>query len=177
MLLKIILLLLFLAIIKQLIHAYTKAERHHYKQKYRPKDPADNMNYNNVKPTRATIAGKRYYFSSNAEYLYALQLQRQLESGKITGWGYEQTLFAFYQKPYRKEWKPDGVTTVIYPSGGMAVPDTAKVKAYLPDFSVAYPCGKVEYIEVKGRLTQRAKTALENMQKFYPKVELKVIFV
>ena len=178
MFLKIILLLVALAIIKQVVLAYTKAERRRYaRKKYRPKDPTDTMKYDNVKPTTATIAGKTYHFSSAAEYHYALHLQKRLQHGEITGWSYEETLFAFYPKPYRKEWKPDGVSVVMYPKYGLSVPDAAKVKAYLPDFCVAYPCGKVEYIEIKGRITQRAKTALQNMQTFYPNVLLKVLYV
>lgn len=177
MLLKVLLLLISLAIIKQLVFLYTRTERNRYARKYRPKDPTDTMRYDNVKPTLATIAGKRYSFSSAAEYRFALQLQYRLEMGEIAAWSYEETLFAFYPKPYRKEWKPDGVNTVIYPAGGMSVPDSAVVRAYLPDFRIEYPCGKVEYIEVKGRLTQRAKTALDNMKKFYPKVKLNVVFV
>lgn len=178
MVLKIVLLLVALAIIKQIVFAYTKAERRRYPPKYRPKDPTDSMNYDNVKPVTATIAGKFYAFSSTAEYRYALSLQKQLENGEIVRWTYEETLFAFfYQKPFGKEWKPDGVNRVIYPSGGMGVSDRVQVKAYLPDFCITHLNGKEEYVEVKGRLTQRAKQALKNMEIYHPKVKLTVKYV
>lgn len=176
MLLKIVLLLVALAIVKQIVFSYTKAERRRYTQKYRPKDPTDTMNYDNVKPITAAIAGKSYAFSSTAEYRYAIHLQKMLEKGEIYCWTYEETMFAFYQKPFGKEWKPDGVHRVIYPSGGMGVSDRALVRAYIPDFCITYNNKAEEYVEVKGRLTQRAKQALENMKIYHPKAMVTVLF-
>ena len=178
MLLKILFLIIALAIIKQVVFAYTRAERRRYKPKYRPKDPTDTMNYQHVKPVTATIGGKTYTFSSKAEYRYALSLQDQIKKGIIAAWSYEDTLFAFYPHTYNKApWKPDGVSVVMHPKGGMSVPDTAKVKAYLPDFCIAHTDGSIEYVEIKGRMTPRAQTALQNMKKFYPSVNLTVLYV
>lgn len=177
MLIKVILLLIALAFIKAMVYRYTLSQRRKYLRKKRPKDPTDTMNYDKVMPRIATIACKFYAFSSTAEYKYALSLQKQLENGEIAGWAYEETLFAFYPKPSRNEWKPDGVIRVVYPTNWLSVSASAKVKAYLPDFCITHINGKEEYVEIKGRFTARAKQALENMKVYHPKVKLTVKFV
>ena len=171
MLLKPLLLILFLIVLKECIYAIT---RHQRKPKYRPINPADKMDYSKVNPISATVGGKYYHFSSTAEYRYALHLEKQKQEGKIADWSYEETLFAFFSKPLRTTFKPDGVKEVKHPANGMTVARNSTVKAYLPDFCVIYPDKSEEYIEIKGRWTQRAKTAVENMKQFYPKVKLTV---
>ena len=55
MFLKLLFLLVFLALLRKCIKSYT---RKHYKPKYRPINPSDNMDYSKVKPIEATVGGK-----------------------------------------------------------------------------------------------------------------------
>ena len=174
MLLKPLLLILFFIVLKECIYAITRRQR---KPKHRPINPSDKMDYSKVNPISAAIGGKYYHFSSTAEYRFALHLEKQKQEGKIKDWSYEETLFTFFARPLRGNFKPDGVKQVRHPNNGMSVGRTAAVKAYLPDFCITYPDKSEEYIEIKGRWTQRAKTAVENMRKFYPKVKLTIKYV
>lgn len=176
---KFLLLLLFFALLKESYYFIARSLRKRTTvKKYRPSNREDKMDYSKIIPVDAIINGKAYSFSSSAEYRYALTLQRLVEIGEITAWSYEETLFAFYpKKATGKEFKPDGVKRVLYPASGLSVSDKNRVKAYLPDFCIINNDGSEEYVEVKGRWTQRAKTAVKNMKMFFPKIKLTVKYV
>lgn len=174
--LKFLLLLLFVVLLKEALYAVTSRMKSKA-PKYRPPNSEDTMDYSKVRPVSAVISGKRYHFSSTAEYRYALYLETQKQEGKIAGWSYEETLFAFFQKPVRGSFNPAGITMVVYPSNGLSVAPYSKVKAYLPDFCITHLNGRTEYIEIKGRWTKRAETAVNNMKAFHPNVALSVKYV
>ncbi len=174
MFLKLLFLLVFLALLRKCIKSYT---RKHYKPKYRPINPSDNMDYSKVKPIEATVGGKFCQFSSSAEYKYALLLESKKQKGEIADWCYEETLFTFFSKPPNGTWQPEGIKRVVYPKQAESYGKTRGiVKAYIPDFRITYPDKSEEYVEIKGRWTQRAMTAIENMKKYHKEVKLTVIY-
>jgi len=133
------------------------------------------MDYSKVNPIKTTVGGKSCHFSSRAEYRYALFLEKEKLSGTIAEWSYEETMFAFFPKP-SGNWQPDGVKQVIYPPNHLNAPIKNKVKGYIPDFCILHNDNTQEYIEIKGRWTQRAKTAVENMKIYHSKVKLTVLY-
>lgn len=93
-----------------------------------------------------SVNGKEFYFRSKWEANYALYLDFLKKQGTIKGWRYEPKIFEF--------------------------PVQHGTTRYLPDFEVTNPDGSVEYHEVKGYLTGKAKVQLNRMKKFYPQVKL-----
>ncbi len=173
MVLKILFLLLFFVMLRKCIKSYT---RKHYKPKYRPINKEDKMDYSKVKPIEATVGGKHCQFSSSAEYKYALHLESKKQKGEIADWCYEETLFAFFSKPVYGTWQPEGIKRVVYPKANVNSNPNNIVKAYIPDFHITYPDKSEEYIEIKGRWTQRAMTAIEKMKKYHKDVKLTVLY-
>lgn len=174
MLLKVLFLLLFLVILRSFIKSYT---RKHYKPKYRPINKDDDMDYSKVIAIDATIGGKYCQFSSKAEYKYALLLESKKLQGEIVDWSYEEILFAFFNRPANGIWQPKGIKRVIYPKPGVCnVKTMGIVKAYIPDFHIIYPDKSEEYVEIKGRWTQRAMTAVDNMKRYHKEVKLTVLY-
>ena len=106
-----------------------------------------------LRPTNAK-GGKRkdlgQFFRSAWEANYARYLNFLVASGEVIRWEYECKTFKF-EKISRG------------------------VMSYTPDFRVEFPDGRVEWHEVKGWLTQRGKTALNRMRKYYPEEVLLVI--
>lgn len=95
------------------------------------------------------INGREFYFRSKAEANYALYLDFLKSQNQIKGWLYEVKWFEFPVK--------HGATR------------------YLPDFQITNNDGSIEYHEVKGYITSRAKTQLKRMAKYYPQVKLILI--
>ncbi len=110
--------------------------------------PKGKIDYSNVKPVKALVGGKLYFFRSKWERDFALLLQWFLGAGWIKSWRYEPKRFHF------------------------PVPKRNKSRAYVPDFEVTLNNGKVLYYEVKGRMHPLSGAHLENMERFYPKVLL-----
>jgi len=92
--------------------------------------------------------GRRFYFKS----LWELNIARYLEwlrlRGDIEDWQYEPDTFWF---PVKR-----GTTN------------------YKPDFRVVENTGAWFYIEVKGYMNARSKTALQRMKKHHPTVDLRL---
>lgn len=90
------------------------------------------------------------YVRSSWEANYARYLNLLQKLGEIAKWEYESDRFEF-----------------------------AKIKrgtrSYLPDFKVWTKDGKIEYHEVKGWMTQKGRTALKRMAKYYPDVTVILI--
>lgn len=95
------------------------------------------------------VGDREYYFRSKWEANYALYLEFLKKNGEIKDWKYEVRFFDFPVK--------HGTTR------------------YLPDFEVTENNGKVEYHEVKGHYTSKAKTQLRRMKQYYPDVVVKII--
>lgn len=95
------------------------------------------------------INGLTYYFRSSWEVLYARYLEFLLGSENIKKWEYEPKTFWF---------------------------DNIKrgVRSYLPDFRITNNDGSIEYHEVKGWMTDKSKTKIKRMAKYYPNIVLVV---
>jgi len=96
------------------------------------------------------IDGKRMYLKSNWEKRYCLYLSFMKKHGHILDYEYEPTTFWF-----------DGIRR--------------GTNNYLPDFSVTFPSGKIEYFEVKGYETSKDRTKYKRMAKYHPNVILRII--
>jgi len=96
------------------------------------------------------IAGRKYYFRSGWEVVYARYLEWLKDNGKIEKWEYEPKTFWF------KEIKRG-------------------VRSYTPDFKIYNWTGTIEYHEVKGYMDNKSKTKVKRMAKYYPSVFLKVV--
>lgn len=83
------------------------------------------------------------YFRSAWEANYARVLNLLKQGGEIKSWEYEPKRFYF-----------DGIRR--------------GTNSYLPDFFIEWANGKVEWHEVKGHMTQKSRTALKRMAKYYP---------
>lgn len=98
----------------------------------------------------AVIGGKKNFYRSRWEYRYALYLEFMKKHGHIKDWEHEPKTFWF-----------DGVRR--------------GTNSYLPDFSVTFPSGNIEYFEVKGYETAKDRTKYKRMAKYHPDVVLRVI--
>ncbi len=86
---------------------------------------------------------------SGWEANYARYLNLRKKTGDIKDWEYEVDEFEF--------------------------PVKRGTRFYLPDFKVTLNDGSVEYHEVKGFMTQKARTALKRMKKYHPEVNVQLI--
>jgi len=107
------------------------------------------MSWENIERGHYLVGDKEYYFRSKWEYHYALYLEWLKSQKQITDWKYEVEIFEFPIK--------HGTTR------------------YLPDFQVTENDGRIEYHEVKGYLTSKAKTQLKRMAKYHPQVKVHII--
>ena len=89
------------------------------------------------------------YVRSTWEANYARYLRWLQGQEQIAGWQYEAKTFEF---PVRRG-----------------------TRFYTPDFVVTRMDGCVEYHEVKGYMTQQARTALKRMERHYPEAKLIII--
>lgn len=96
------------------------------------------------------IDGKRMYLKSNWERRYCLYLSFMKKHGHILDYEYEPKTF-WFEKVRRG------------------------VVSYLPDFSVTFPSGNVEYFEVKGYESAKDRTKYKRMAKYHPNVILRVV--
>lgn len=96
------------------------------------------------------VGGRRIFFRSRWEANYARFLEHLKTSGEVSKWEHEPETFWF-----------NGVKR-----GAVS---------YLPDFKVVFPCGRIEYHEVKGWMDARSKTKIRRMAKYHPNVALKVM--
>lgn len=90
------------------------------------------------------------YFRSRWEANWARYLNWLISIGEIASWSFEPDTFEF--KKIKKG-----------------------TKFYTPDFKVTNKDGSIEYHEIKGWLTQKGKTQLKRMAKYYP--EIKIVLV
>ena len=98
------------------------------------------------KGTRSDIG---IYVRSSWEANYARYLNFLQTHGEIVSWLYEKETFEF---PVKKG-----------------------TRFYTPDFKVTNKRGEIEYHEVKGYMTQKGKTALTRMAKYYPHIKIVLI--
>lgn len=97
----------------------------------------------------ATIGGKRCFFRSSWELLYARYLEFLKMKGEIIEWEYEPDTFWFEQ--IRRG-----------------------VRSYKPDFKVTTRT-RSEYHEVKGWMDPKSKTKIDRMARYYPEIKLIVV--
>lgn len=95
------------------------------------------------------INGKRFYFRSGWEVVYARYLEWLVQKKEITKWQYEEDTFWF---------------------------DKIKrgVRSYTPDFKV-FSGDKFEYHEVKGYMDSKSKTKMNRMRIYHPEVKMVLI--
>ncbi len=93
------------------------------------------------------IGGKRCYFRSSWELLYARYLQFLKQKKDIKDWQYEPTTFWF--------------KSIL-----------RGTRSYKPDFLVIENDGRNVYHEVKGWMDDKSKTKLKRMAKYHPEVHL-----
>lgn len=96
------------------------------------------------------IDGKRMYLKSLWEKRYCLYLSFMKKHGHIVDYEYEPKTFWF-----------DGIRR--------------GTNNYLPDFSVTFPSGNIEYFEVKGYETDKDRTKYKRMAKYHPNIVLRII--
>lgn len=96
------------------------------------------------------VDGRRIYFRSSWEHLYALYLDWLKEQRIILQWEYEPKTFWF------EEIKRG-------------------VRSYKPDFRVLRPDGSHFWVEVKGYMDQRSKTKLKRFKRYFPAEKIMVI--
>lgn len=106
--------------------------------------------FRNIKRGYFNINGIEMFFRSKWEANYALYLDFLIKDRKIKTWGYEKERFIFH----------------AIKSGATS---------YCPDFRIINIDDSLEYHEVKGWLTPRAKTQINRMRIYYPKIKLNLI--
>jgi hypothetical protein len=117
--------------------------------KVRSQMPVTNA-YSRCKHGYYDVDGKKMFFRSSWEAMYANYLAQLLKMKIIAAWDYESTTFWF--ESIRRG-----------------------VRSYTPDFRIAWQDGTVEYHEVKGWMDDKSKTKIKRMAKYYPMVKLIVI--
>ncbi len=109
------------------------------------------MKYGN-EPRYVMIDGIEYHFKSKFEYRYAQYLEILREQGHYTGWDYEPDVFTFED-------------------------EVRGAKIYTPDFRIVTDKGNIEYHETKGKLSGGDVTKFKRMAKYYPKVDITLVFM
>lgn len=89
------------------------------------------------------------WVKSSWEYNYAAYLDWLVSLGEIQDWEYEPDEFQY--------------------------PNVRGTRFYKPDFKIYNNDGTIEYHEVKGHWTQKAKTQVRRFGKYYPEFKLIVI--
>ena len=109
------------------------------------------MAYKNVRSGWYTRADNRkIWCRSSWEKDYSAYLDWLVSLGEIKGWEYEPEEFEFHAIK-------------------------RGTRFYKPDFRVVDNNGDVEYHEVKGRWTAKAKTQVKRFRKYYPQHKLVII--
>ena len=98
----------------------------------------------NIKRGEYLVGDKVRYFRSKWEANYALYLNYQKTQGLIADWFYEPQWF---------DYTPFGIKH--------------GATRYLPDFKVITLNGSIEYHEVKGVMTGRARQQIKYFKKYY----------
>ena len=106
-----------------------------------------NRQYGHIKSGKRSDLG--IYVRSRWEANFARYLKWMKERGEIKSWRYEPITFEF---PIKKG-----------------------TRFYTPDFGVFNNDGTITYYEVKGHMTQKARTALKRMAKYHPEIEIKIV--
>jgi hypothetical protein len=114
--------------------------------------------YLNFKKQYAVIAGKVWHFDSQYEKNYALYLQYLKEKGEIVDYIKNTTTFPFTEK----------ATYVIRSV-------LRFISGYRPDFIVFYADDRYEIHEIKGWKNEKMHAQLEQMEKDYPALSVKII--
>ncbi len=109
------------------------------------------MKYGN-EPRHVTIDGREFHFKSLLEYRYAQYLELLRTQGHLLHWEYEYHQFMFED-------------------------EIKGAKVYTPDFLVTLKDSKLEYHECKGLLTGSDVTKFKRMAKYYPKVDITLVFM
>ena len=109
------------------------------------------MKYGN-EPRHVMIGEREFHFKSKFEYRYAQYVEILLEQGHYASWEYEPEVFTFED-------------------------ETRGAKVYTPDFRITLKDGKLEYHETKGKLTGSDVIKFKRMAKYYPKVDITLVFM
>ncbi len=100
----------------------------------------------------ATIGGKRHYFKSRLERVYAAYLEILKMGGEVKDWQYEPRRFRFYGADIPKGMKGKQVGS----------------RVYTPDFMTIEKDGSVVWHECKGHLDNRDFAKLRAFSVYYP---------
>ncbi len=120
---------------------------------------------------RPVVGGIKY--RSKAEANYACYLAWLQGIGQIRSWRYEPFTFWFtpwlppHHKGHGSIWNEPTTLGLKGVSRG--------VTSYKPDFLVEEHGGKGYYVEVKGYLDARSKTALARMKRYFPASRVEVV--
>lgn len=107
------------------------------------------MPYKHVQAGWYVSGDIRIWMRSGWERNYAAYLDWLMSLGEIIGWNYEAVEFEF--------------------------PVSRGTCFYKPDFKVINNDGSVEYHEVKGHWTGKAKTQVRRFRKYYPEAKLVIV--
>lgn len=104
------------------------------------------------KPCHVMIGDREFHFKSKLEYRYAQYLEILRKQGYYTSWDYEPEVFAFED-------------------------ETRGAKIYTPDFRIVTNKENIEIHECKGHLSGSDVTKFKRMAKYYPKVDITLVFM
>lgn len=107
------------------------------------------MTYKHVQAGWYEDGDKKIWMKSKMERNYCHYLEWLKSRGEIHDWAYEPTEFRF---PVRRG-----------------------TQFYKPDFRIIQRHGAVEYHEVKGYWTKKARTQVKRFRKYYPDETLRII--
>ncbi len=103
-------------------------------------------------PRHVVIAEREFNFKSKFEYRYAQYLEILREQGHCASWDYEPDVFTFED-------------------------EVRGAKIYTPDFRITLNSGNFERHETKGLLSGSDVTKFKRMAKYYPKVDITLVFM
>ncbi len=106
--------------------------------------------YSHIQSQWVTLGGKKSYYRSGWEALYARWLDWQQNNGWIDSWEHEPKTFWF-----------DGIRRGTC--------------SYKPDFLVRQSSESWHWVEVKGHMDSRSLTKIKRFRKYYPEEPLRVI--
>lgn len=103
-------------------------------------------------PRHVMIAEREFHFKSKFEYRYAQYIEILREQGLYLSWDYESTTLLFEN-------------------------EVRGAKIYTPDFRIVTDKGNIEYHECKGLLSGSDVTKFKRTAKYYPKVDITLVFM
>ncbi len=103
-------------------------------------------------PRHVMIGEREFHFKSKLEYRYAQLLEILREQGYYASWDYEPDVFTFED-------------------------EVRGAKIYTPDFRITLNSGDFEYHETKGMLSGSDVTKFKRTAKYYPKVDITLVFM